>query len=252
MAVAIAPETLRRAESIVGYTFGDEGLLAQALTHASIADERVQSNERLEFLGDAVLGFVVCEYLYSEFPSLLEGELTKIKSTVVSRQTCARIAEQLGLHELIAIGKGMQGRPELPQSLSAAVFESLTGALYLDGGYETARDFVLNNLEAVILTAAESGHQQNFKSVLQQHTQSSELPPPTYVQIDEQGPDHSKSFAVAVEIDGQRYEPCWARSKKRAEQKAALSALQELGLIIRDDRDRLVYREPRADASGAA
>lgn len=242
MHAIVASETLERAQSILGYRFKDQSLLSHALTHASIADERLESNERLEFLGDAVLGFVVCEYLFAEYPRLLEGELTKIKSTVVSRQTCAVVAEDMGLHELIAIGKGMQGRPELPQSLSAAVFESITGALYLDGGYDTARDFVLNSLEAMILSAASSGHQQNFKSVLQQYTQSNELSPPAYLLVDEQGPDHSKSFAVAVEIDGDRYPACWARSKKRAEQDAALKALQELGLIIRDDNGRLVYR----------
>lgn len=248
----VSPEVLRRAENIINYTFDDPAILAQALTHASIADQRLDSNERLEFLGDAVLGFVVCEYLFAEYPDLLEGELTKIKSTVVSRQTCAKVAEQMKLHELIAIGKGMQGRPELPQSLSAAVFESISGALYLDGGYETARDFILNSLESTILSAAASGHQQNFKSVLQQHTQSNELPPPTYVLVDEQGPDHSKSFAVAVEIDGDRYPACWARSKKRAEQKAALKALQDIGLIVTDDNNRLIYKAPAEDEGNGA
>jgi ribonuclease-3 len=242
----IDDQTVEQAEAILGYSFRDPALLRTALTHASLADTRIVSNERLEFLGDAVLGFVVCEYLYENFPDLLEGDLTKIKSAVVSRQTCARVASDLGLHELLAIGKGMQTRSVLPPSLAAAVYESITGAMYLDTGIETARQFIIDTLEDAIITAAESGHQQNFKSVLQQHAQNAGLPQPGYVLLDEKGPDHAKAFQIAVTLDGDRYPACWAQSKKRAEQLAALAALEQLGLITRDDDGRALYMPDEA------
>lgn len=237
----IDDDTAAQAEDILGYTFRDRELLRKALTHASLADTRIASNERLEFLGDAVLGFVVCEYLYENFPDLLEGDLTKIKSAVVSRQTCARVASELGLHELLAIGKGMQTRSVLPPSLSAAVYESVTGAMYLDSGIEAARAFIIDTLEDAIVAAAESGHQQNFKSVLQQHAQNAGLPQPCYVLLDEKGPDHAKAFQIGVQLDGDHYPACWAQSKKRAEQLAALAALEQLGVIVRDESGRARY-----------
>ena len=233
--------TLESAEGVIGYRFRDRGLLRQALTHASIADSRVESNERLEFLGDAVLGFLVCEYLHEHFEDLLEGDLTKIKSAVVSRQTCARVASEMGLDELLAIGKGMQTREVLPASLSAAVYESVTAAIYVDSGIAGAREFVVRTMEESIVLAAESGHQQNFKSVLQQYAQTHEMASPQYVLLDEQGPDHAKAFQVTVEIASASYPACWAQSKKRAEQLAALAALERLGLIVRDESGRVVY-----------
>ena len=106
------------------------------------AEHRLASNERLEFLGDAILGFVVCELLFRQFPQYLEGELTKIKSIVVSRQTCAKISEALGLQEFLILGKGMTTTPTVPPSVLADVFESLIAAIYLDGGHEAARQFI--------------------------------------------------------------------------------------------------------------
>ena len=112
------------------------------MTHASGADHRLASNERLEFLGDAILGAVVCELLFHQYPDYLEGDLTKIKSIVVSRQTCAKISEALGLHEFLILGKGMTTHPSVPPSLLADVFESLVAAIYIDGGDPAAREFV--------------------------------------------------------------------------------------------------------------
>ncbi len=232
---------LAEAEAILGHTFRDRELLRQALTHASIAGTRFDSNERLEFLGDAVLGFVVCEFLHARFEDLLEGDLTKIKSAVVSRETCARVACDLGLHEMLAIGKGMQGRTELPLSLAAAAYEAVIAAMYLDEGLDAARAFVVRTLEDTIVAAAESGHQENFKSVLQQHAQDHTLDPPNYILVEERGPDHAKEFLVAVELGEERFGPCWAESKKRAEQLAALTALELLGLIVHDDEGRVLY-----------
>ena len=248
----IDDETVAQAEQILEYRFADPALLRKALTHASLADTRIASNERLEFLGDAVLGFVVCDYLYANFPDLLEGDLTKIKSAVVSRQTCARVASELGLHELLAIGKGMQTRSVLPPSLAAAVYESLIGALFLDSGIDTARRFIIETLEESIIASAESGHQHNFKSVLQQFAQTAGLTQPTYVLLDEKGPDHAKAFQMAVSLDGDLYPACWAQSKKRAEQLAALAALEQLGLITRDDQGRALYLPDGEDEGTAA
>src|SRR5690349_17404720 len=132
-----------RIEQVLEHQFKDHNLVRQAVTHASLVDSRLHSNERLEFLGDSVLGLVVCSHLFQQFPDLLEGEMTKIKSTVVSRKVCAEIATALGLHELLQMGKGMTKVKALPGSVLAAVFESLVGALYLDGGFEPAREFIL-------------------------------------------------------------------------------------------------------------
>lgn len=246
--------TLDEAEGIIGYRFGDRGLLRQALTHASIAESRVESNERLEFLGDSILGFLVCEFLHEHYDDLLEGDLTKIKSATVSRQACARVASELGLDQLLAIGKGMRLRSVLPHSLSAAVYEAVTAAVYLDGGLAEARGFVVRTMERTVHMAAESGHQQNFKSVLQQHAQAHGMTPPQYVLLDEQGPDHAKAFQVSVVSGDERFPPCWAQSKKRAEQMAALAALERLGLIVRDAGGRVVYvpEAPEARATESA
>jgi ribonuclease-3 len=227
------PEEIRSAERLLGHQFCDRALLEQALTHASVADTRLESNERLEFLGDAALGIVVCDYLYTRFGDLLEGELTKIKSSVVSRRTCAEIAASLGLDELLRLGKGLADRQALPKSVLAAVYESLIGALYIDGGLEAARRFILRGLESTIEQAAGSGHQYNFKSVLQQTAQESLRQQPQYIVLDEKGPDHAKCFEICVEIGARRFGSCWGASKKQAEQQAALEALFELGFARR-------------------
>jgi ribonuclease-3 len=224
-------DSLDAVQTILGHRFADPALLVRALTHASVAGSRQESNERLEFLGDSVLGLVCCEMIYAMFPTFLEGEMTKIKSTVVSRQTCALIARELGLHKHLILGKGMQMQRELPPSLAAAAVESVVAAIYLDGGLEPARAFLRPLLEPMIRRAAASGHQENFKSVLQQHAQQVFGESPMYVVLDEKGPDHAKCFEIAVEIAGRRYPACWGASKKQAEQQAALNALSELGLV---------------------
>jgi ribonuclease-3 len=236
--IGLAPtesELLDRAEELLGVRFEDRALLALALRHASHSDSRLDSNERLEFLGDAILGAVVCERIFAKFPNLLEGEMTKIKSAAVSRRTCARVALNMGLDDLLILGKGMQTQDRLPSSLAAAALESVAGAIYIDQGYEVAKAFLVRLLDPMIDQAARSGHQQNFKSVLQQHAQQHFEGPPTYRVIDEKGPDHAKAFKIAVELNGDLYEASWGQSKKQAEQQAALNALIELGLVQRDD-----------------
>lgn len=228
-------DRLAEAERRIGHRFTDRDLLAKALRHASSADDRLESNERLEFLGDAVLGVIVCCELYDRFPDLLEGELTKIKSNVVSRRVCAEIAEELALGPLLELGKGMNGRGEMPPSLLAAVLESIIGALHEDAGFERARQFVLEHLEPRIDHAARLGHQHNFKSVLQQVFQRKGLGPPFYQVLDEQGPDHAKCFEVCVATGDFRFAGCWGPNKKQAEQQAALAALLELEFARADD-----------------
>ncbi len=226
---------IRKAQGILGHSFKDPSLIVKAVTHASIADTRLDSNERMEFLGDSVLGLIVAERIFQQHPTLLEGEMTKIKSTAVSRQTCAMLARSLGLDELLVLGKGMQRNEAMPQSLAAAVIEAMIAALYLDGGYAAAEKFVGPLVDPLIARAAASGHQENFKSVLQQHAQQSDLDTPAYRVLDEKGPDHSKCFKVCVEIGTRRFEASWGQSKKQAEQAAALNALTELGLVQRLD-----------------
>jgi ribonuclease-3 len=240
---ASALAAVARVERIVGHRFADATLAALALTHASLSDSRKDSNERLEFLGDAVLGCLVCERIYAKFPEYLEGEMTKIKSTAVSRRTCAELSDRLGLTDLIRVGKGMSGNGELPRSLAAGVVESVVGALYLDAGLEKVRAFLVPLVDPLIDEAAESGHQKNFKSVLQQHAQQVLGCAPVYRVLDEKGPDHAKAFKVAVEISGTAYEASWGNTKKQAEQQAALHALRTLGVVADDGRVRVIEGE---------
>ncbi len=227
---AMDDSTLTRAEDLLEYDFVDREVLDRALTHSSTASTRHESNERLEFLGDAVLGLVVCEYLHRAYPDLLEGEMTKVKSAVVSRRACAEEAQKLGIDELLVLGKGMASARQLPSSVAAAVWESVIGALYLDGGLAVAEDFILSALRARIDEAVHSGHHHNFKSVLQQMAQHMASTTPVYSVLDEKGPDHAKCFEVAVRIGGQVYPSRWGPNKKRAEQDAALAALIEMGV----------------------
>lgn len=231
---------LPRAQEILGHTFANPELLRRSMRHASVAESRLQSNERLEFLGDAILGMIVCERIFQRFPGSLEGEMTKIKSLAVSRTTCAKLAKQIGLDELIVVGKGMRTHKKLPSSLAAAILESSIAALYLDGGMDAARRFLEPLIDPYIDEAERSGHQQNFKSVLQQHAQQAMGVAPIYRILDEKGPDHAKAFRIAVEISGQKFDASWGQSKKEAEQSAALIALQSLGLVEVDDDGRAV------------
>jgi ribonuclease-3 len=226
----VEPATITRCRELLGYEIQDPELLQVALTHASVAATRVESNERLEFLGDAVLGLVVCQELYEQYPDSLEGEMTRVKSSVVSRQTCALVTEEAQLTELLMLGKGMASPGQLPTSVAAAVFESIIGAIFLDGGLEPARQFILRHLRPHIEEAMESEHQQNFKAKLQQHAQRQFAQTPEYILLDEKGPDHSKCFEIAVSIDGRNFPSAWGPCKKDAEQKAAYLALVELGL----------------------
>ena len=227
------------AEEIVGRSFRNRDLLVKALTHSSIADTRLASNERLELLGDAVLGLVVCEELYRRFDDWLEGDLTKAKSIIVSRRVCAAVADEVGLTRLLILGNGIDARSTLPTSLRAAVYESVIGALFLDGGLEPAKNFILRSVSHYISDCAEAENRENHKSALQQYAQRELGSTPQYETLDEQGPDHSKCFEVCVVVAGERFPSAWGPNKKEAEQEAARRALD-----ILLERDRLRSGDP--------
>lgn len=212
----------------IGYRFHKSDLLVTALTHSSSAGSRLESNERLEFLGDAVLGTAVCDELYRRYPEWLEGDLTKVKSVVVSRRVCAKIADDIGLTKLLILGNGIEGQGSLPMSLRAAVYEAIIGAVYLDGGFEAAREFILRTASDQIDASASSENHDNYKSTLQQFVQRWMATTPQYEALDEQGPDHSKCFEVCVVINHRRFPSAWGPSKKEAEQEAAHRALEIL------------------------
>ena len=235
----MSPEQQSQAESVLGYKFLDSELLKESLTHSSIADNRLNSNERMEFLGDAVLDLIVCELLYRRFPNLQEGDLTKIKSAVVSRKICAEVAVETGLAMLLVIGKGISNRAAMPLSLAAAVYESVVAAIYLDGGFEAVKEYVLRTMTPKVEAVFANLHQHNYKALLQQHAQKTLGASPLYELLDEKGPDHSKCFEVCVIINGRRYAGAWAPNKKTAEQKAALLALEELGVVGRQEVDQV-------------
>src|SRR5262249_700130 len=163
---------------------------------------------------DAILGAVVCELLYVQYPDYLEGDLTKIKSVVVSRQTCAKISEALGLQEFLILGKGMSTHPNVPPSLLADVFESLAAAIYLDGG--AAREVIGRFMGPEIELAAAGELGGNYKSLLQQMAQRESGSTPTYQLLDEKGPDHSKCFKISAQIGRTQYQAAWGRNKKEA------------------------------------
>jgi ribonuclease-3 len=228
LSLSSSSDILEECQTALAYRFKRAELLRGALTHASGADSRLASNERLEFLGDAVLGLVVCERLFHRFPEYLEGDLTKIKSVVVSRRTCAQISKELNLGEFLILGKGMTSSTLVPSSVLADVFESLVAAIYLDGGLEPAREFILKHMGPEIDQVAEGAHGGNYKSLLQQIGQREFGATPIYQLLDEKGPDHSKCFKVAAMIGRQYYPAAWGRNKKEAEQKAALNAISQI------------------------
>lgn len=212
----------------IGYRFVRPELLRAALTHTSGANTRAGSNERLEFLGDSVLGLVTCTVLYERFPHYQEGDLTKVKSVIVSRRTCATFSEQVGLGDYLFTGKGMPAGSQVPMNMLADVFEALVAAIYLDGGYAAADDFVRDFIEPEIDKVAAEAVSLNAKSRLQTWAQREFGDTPRYVVLDEQGPDHDRCFKVSAEIAGRYYPPVWGRTKKQAELMAATSALAAL------------------------
>ena len=233
--MGISEDIIENCQEVMRYRFGQRELLGAALTHASASDQRVNSNERLEFLGDAVLGLVICEELYRRFPDYMEGDMTIVKSAVVSRRTCSQVAEKLDLGRFLTVGRGISERQDLPGSLSAALLEALIGAIYIDGGLEEARSFIVKNFDPFIKLVDDDRYHRDYKSILQQHAHSEYGTVAIYELLDEKGPDHAKAFEIGVSlmIDGRTrtFSPAWGMSKKQAEQKAARTALEELEVL---------------------
>ena len=227
-------DVVRQMQALLDCQFEDTAYLDEALTHSSLADDRLQSNERFEFLGDSVLSLVICKTLFERFPHYLEGDLTKIKSRLVSRKTCAEIANEMGLPDFIRVGKGMEQTRAMSGSIAAASLESVIAAVYLDGGIEAAERFILEKFKPLFDEADAQQHQENFKSLLQQYCQKEYNTTPMYQLLDEKGPDHNKCFEMTVVIDHQRHQSAWGITKKEAEQKAAYNALIKLGLVTEE------------------
>ena len=217
-------------ELAIGYRFKSKPLLLRALTHSSRKTELDYSNERLEFLGDAVLGLIVSERLFADFPHLAEGELTRVKSAVVSRSTLSKVARKLSFGKYLIIGKGLAHRRTVPASLLANGFEAVLAAIYLDGGMDPAREFVFRSLTEQIDRVLNNRHDFNYKSILQQFTQKELGVTPTYRVKSEQGPDHFKSFVVVAQLQDTEYGTGHGRTKKEAEQVAAAATLRSFGV----------------------
>jgi ribonuclease-3 len=221
-------------QAAVGYRFRDRGLLEHAMTHTSRANEDasggVMDNESLEFLGDAVLGFVVADLLFREFPEYDEGEKSKMKAILVSTATLARVAERLGLGDHLLLGRGEEktgGRRK--QALLADGCEALIAALYLDGGIEQARVFIVRELRSFVEDLRRDGvSAQDYKSALQELVQGRNRPLPEYRVVGAIGPDHQKLFDVEVLVAGEPLARATGPSKKEAEQEAARIALTQL------------------------
>ena len=224
-------EALQRT---IGYRFRDRGLLEHAMTHTSRANEDVsggvRDNESMEFLGDALLGFVIADMLFRDFPEFDEGEKSKTKASLVSTTALARQAERLGLGDHLLLGRGEEktgGRRK--QALLADGYEALIAAIYLDGGIEPARAFIMREFSPQLDEVHRHGvSAQDYKSTLQEWLQSRDLPLPEYRLAGSLGPDHRKLFEIDVMVRGERVGSGSGPSKKEAEQDAARATLDKL------------------------
>ncbi len=227
-------EILRHLETRLRYRFRDEALAVQALTHSSAKDKDLPCNERLEFLGDAILGHVISEYLFQQFPHCEEGDLSTMKSIIVSAKTLSEKAQELELERIVILGRGLTEKRSLPRSILCNAFEAIVAALYLDGGMDVARNFVLSTLRVTVDEILKDEHEKNYKSLLQDYAQRNMATIPAYRVTKEFGPDHKKMFQVVVELNSAEYGPALGTNKKEAEQRAAKLALQTLGLLTVD------------------
>ncbi|HOA34192.1 MAG: ribonuclease III [Clostridiales bacterium] len=215
----------------IGYEFKDESLLIRALTHSSYANEsggKNESNERLEFLGDSVLGFITAEFFFSREKDLPEGELTKLRAAAVCEKALSGFANKIGLGEYLLLGKGeINSNGKERPSILADAFEALIAAIYLDGGIENAKKFVTQFLEDF---SAEYYVINDAKTILQEIVQKNPGELLEYVLVNESGPDHAKCFEVEVRLNANVIGRGKGRSKKQAEQLAAKEALSLMGL----------------------
>lgn len=220
-------------ENIIGYTFKDKTLLQTALTHSSYANElqgKEAFNERLEFLGDSVLGMITAEHLFNNHPELPEGQLTKIRAALVCEKSLHKFANSIRLGEFIRLGKGEinTGGRERP-SILADAFESVIAAIFLDAGFEEAKKFVLRFISNA---SVEDIPISDYKSALQEITQKNHGEILEYFMAGESGPDHAKTFIVEVKLNSNVIGTGTGKSKKQAEQMAAKEALRLMGINV--------------------
>lgn len=220
-------------QKALGIFFNDQSLLKQAFVHRSYLNENpnsvLPSNERLEFLGDAILDFIVTDELYSEFPELPEGDLTTIRASLICRQTLAKVASSLKLGDWLLLGQGEEtsgGRKR--ESNLANTSEALIGAIYLDQGLCQVKEFVLRQLKPFLDKTKHGDISPNYKALLQELIQSEKLLPPVYHVTEATGPDHDKQFAVEVLMEDNILGSGTGKSKKAAEMEAAHSAWEKL------------------------
>jgi len=218
-------------EAKLGYTFRDRSHLALAFIHRSYVNEHRgidKHNERLEFLGDSILGLIIAEYLYRELPSVPEGDLSYLRSRLVEASSCVAYMQKLDLGHYLLLGKGEKrndGRGR--SSILADLFEAIIGAIYIDGGLSAAYDFIFNNFTPEIQAILKEPL-RNWKAILQDYCQRHYQQTPDYVVLDETGPDHSKIFTISVQINNKEVGKGTGSSKKEAQQAAASDAISRL------------------------
>jgi ribonuclease III len=217
---------LQELQRRLHYQFRSPALLALALTHASAGANRSETNERLEFLGDSVVGAVVAEYVYRCWPGADEGRMTVARSDVVSRRALGARGRELGLGEFLHVDDGLNRQTDYPNSMVADAFEAVVGAMFLDGGFDAAREFLLRVLEPSIIESRQNGSAQGYKSLLQEFTQAEGKGVPDYRILQATGPDHRRQFEAAVAVQGEDCGAGWGATKKAAERAAAREALQ--------------------------
>jgi len=227
--------SLTDLEHILGYSFKNASLLDHALIHSSYVNENrmdaTAHNERLEFLGDAVLELATSEYIFTTFTQMPEGEMSKLRASVVNEASLAKSAKQLNIGDYLKLGKGeVRGGGAQRESILADAFEAIIGAIYLDGGYDAAKGFVLRALEADIHSMKGLTWISDCKTHLQEQLQKNSQDPIEYYVIDEQGPEHNKIFTVELAHGGRVMAQGSGRNKKEAEQEAARAAIEEYKL----------------------
>lgn len=220
---------MEKLEENIGYTFKNKELLKKALTHTSYAYEHnLESNEKLEFLGDAILEFTVSEYLYNKYKKLKEGEMTKVRASVVCEKSLHKIALKYHFDELLYLGKSekLSGGSHKPAMLADSV-EAVIAAIFMDAGLEKAKQFILENLKEAIEQASKSVGQKDYKTVLQEELQKHGSVNIEYIIVEEKGPDHDKTFIAEVKCNGKYLATGQGNTKKQAEMEAARIALQK-------------------------
>lgn len=215
-------------EKKIGYTFTQQDLLKKALTHTSYAYEnKLESNERLEYLGDSILEFVSSKYLFEHFKHLSEGEMTKVRAYAVCEDNLYKIAENHNFSDFLYLGRSEKMSHSIKKALIADSVEAVIAAIYLDGGLEPAERFILENIKEAIDFASQNVGMKDYKTVLQEELQKHGEVCIKYNLIKEEGPDHAKVFTIEVECDGKKLSQGVGKSKKKAEMEAARIALEK-------------------------